>query len=157
MSERKEEKVKEKGKKRDNSPRAKQLLGRSGRRLSLLLILMQDWFCIDAAVEKLEPQGKAKVREVIIVSDAVEGTFVDLDGKSLREEQKEKHQREWKRSKGVDRTEMRKEGMLNGSTWSTEKKFLRRNKGTFGIFFGIEHGLRKGEMEEEFNKEAKEG
>ena len=52
---------------------------------------------------------------------------------------------------------MRKEEMLNGSTWSTEKKFLRRDKGTFGIFFGIEHRLRKEEMEEQFSKEAKEG
>ena len=46
---------------------------------------------------------------IIIVSDAVEGTFADLDGKSRREEQKNKHCREWKRSKGADRTEMRKE------------------------------------------------
>ena len=30
--------------------------------------------------------------EIIIVSDAVEGTFVDLEGKSLQEEQKEKYQ-----------------------------------------------------------------
>ena len=38
---------------------------------------------------RLEPNGEAEVREIIIVSDAVEGTFVDLDGKSLQEEQKE--------------------------------------------------------------------
>ena len=57
---------------------------------------------------RLEPEGEAKVPEIIIVSDAVEGTFVDLDGKSLQEEQKEKHQRKWKRSKGVDRTEIEK-------------------------------------------------
>ena len=38
----------------------------------------------------LEPEGEAKVPEIMVVSDAVEGTFVDLDGKSLREEQKEK-------------------------------------------------------------------
>ena len=109
VSERKEEEVKEKGKKRNKSPKAKQFLGRSGRWLFLLLILMQNWFCVDAAAGRLEPTGKAEVPEVIIVSDAVEGTFVNLDGKSLREEQKEKHQREWKRSKGVGRTEMRKE------------------------------------------------
>ena len=42
---------------------------------------------------RLEPEGEAKVPEIIIVSDAMEGTFVDLDGKSLQEEQKEKHQR----------------------------------------------------------------
>ena len=45
----------------------------------------------------------------------------------------------------------------NGSAWSTEKKCLRRYEGTFDIFFGIEHRLRKEEMEEQFNKEAKEG
>ena len=31
-------------------------------------------------------KGEAEVPEIIIVSDAVEGTFVDLDGKSLQEE-----------------------------------------------------------------------
>ena len=86
---------------------------------------------------------------IIIVSDAVEGTFADLDGKSRREELKNKHCREWKRSKGADRTEMRKEekrlryALQNGSAWSTEKKHMRRYKGTFDIFFGIEHRLRK--------------
>ena len=112
---------------------------------------------------RLEPKGKAKVLESIIVSDAVEGTFVDLDCKNLREEQKEKHQREWKWSTGVDRTEMRKEekrlkcALLSGSTWSKERKYVRRYKGTFDIFLGIEQRLRKEEMEEQFNNEAKEG
>ena len=34
---------------------------------------------------------------------------------------------------------------------------MGRYKGTFDIFFGMEHRLRKEEMEEQFNKEAKEG
>ena len=163
MSEWKEEEVKEKGTKRNKSPRAKQLLGRSGRWLFLLLILMQKWFCVDAAVGRLEPEGKGKVPEIIIVSDVVEGTFVELDGKSLRQEQKEKRQREWKGSRGVDRTEtIKKENklkcaLLNVSTWSTEKKCMRRYKGTFDIFFGIVHRLKKEEMVEQFNKEAEEG
>ena len=46
--------------------------------------------------------------------------------------------------------------LLNGSAWSTEK-FLRRYKGTFDIFFGVEHRMRNEEMEEQFNKEAKQG
>ena len=101
--------------------------------------------------------------EIIIVSDAVEGTFVDLVGKSLQEEQKERHQREWKRSKGVDRNEMGKGekklrcALLNGLAWSTERKYMRRYKGTFDVFFGMEHRLRKEEMEEQFNREGKEG
>ena len=70
---------------------------------------MQNWVCVDAAAGRLKPKGEAEVLEIISVSDAVEGTPVDLDGESLQEEQKEKLQRQWKRSKGVDRTEMRKE------------------------------------------------
>ena len=34
---------------------------------------------------------------------------------------------------------------------------MRRYRGRCDIFFGIEHRLRKEEMEEQFNKEAKEG
>ena len=60
VSERKEEEVKEKGKKRNKSPKAKQFLGRSGRWLFLLLILMQNWFCVDAAAGRWSQQGKRK-------------------------------------------------------------------------------------------------
>ena len=45
--------------------------------------------------------------------------------------------------------------LLNGSAWSTE--FLRSYKGTFDIFLGIEHRMRKMEMGEQFNKESKQG
>ena len=34
---------------------------------------------------------------------------------------------------------------------------MRRYKGTFDVFFGIEYRLRKEEMKEQFNREAKEG
>ena len=44
--------------------------------------------------------------------------------------------------------------LLNGSAWSTGRKYMRRCKGTFNV--GTEHRLRKEEMEEQFNKEAKE-
>ena len=46
--------------------------------------------------------------------------------------------------------------LLNGSAWSPERKYMRRYKGTFDVFFGIEHRLRKEDMEEQFNREAKE-
>ena len=114
---------------------------------------MQNWFCVDAAAGRLEPKGEAEVPEIINVSDAVEGTFVNLDGKSIQEQ----------KGKGVDRKEMRKEeknlrcALLDGSAWSTERKYMRRYNGTFDVFFGIEHRLRKEEMEEQFNREAKEG
>ena len=35
---------------------------------------------------RLEPEGEAEVPEIIILSDEVEGTFVDLDGESRREQ-----------------------------------------------------------------------
>ena len=38
-----------------------------------------------------------------------------------------------------------------------EELFEKETKGKCDIFFGIEHRLRKEEMEEQFNKEAKEG
>ena len=55
----------------------------------------------------------------------------------------------WRQPKGADTTEMRKEEkrlkctLLDGSAWSTEKKYMRRYKGTYDIFFGKEHRLRK--------------
>ena len=35
---------------------------------------------------RLEPEEEAEVPEIIVVSDAVEGTFVDLDGESRHEQ-----------------------------------------------------------------------
>ena len=91
--------MKKKGRERNKSPRTKQFLGRCGRWLFVLLVLTQSWFSVGAAARRLEPKCEAEVPEIIIVSDAVEGTFVNLDGKSLQEEQKGKYQREWKRPK----------------------------------------------------------
>ena len=70
------------------------------RWLLLLLILMQNRFCVDAAAGRPEPKGKREGPEIIIVSDAVEGTFVDLGGKSLQEKQK------WKASERVEAVKM---------------------------------------------------
>ena len=56
--------------------------------------------------------------------------------------------------RGEDRTEMKKEArmvrctLLNGSAWRTERKNMRKYKGTFDIFFGLEHRMKKEEMEE---------
>ena len=59
-----------------------------------------------------------------------------------------------KAAKREDRNEMKKEvrvlrcTSLSGSTWSTERKCMRRYKGKCDIFLAIEHRLRKEEMEE---------
>ena len=47
--------------------------------------------------------------------------------------------------------------LLNGSACSTERKYMRRYKALLMSFFWIEHRLEKEEMEEQFNREAKEG
>ena len=43
---------------------------------------------------RLEPEGEAEVPEIIIVSDAVEGTFVDLDGATSRWKQSSREEEE---------------------------------------------------------------
>ena len=58
---------------------------------------------------RLEPEGEAEVPEIIIVSDAVEGTFVDLDGESRREQVEgkalEKVKRDAQRGRGDQKSE----------------------------------------------------
>ena len=75
---------------------------------------------------------------------------------------KETAPKRWKQPKGQERTEMKKETKLLRCTLLTDqrgvqRKYMRRYKGKCDIFFGIEHRLRKEEMEEQFNREAKEG
>ena len=109
MSERNEGDVEEKGRKRNESLRTKQALGKSGRWLFLFLILVQNWLCVNAAAEglqkrtecidaaagRLEPEWEAEVLDIIIVSVAVRGTTVDIDGKDFQEKQMEKLPRKW--------------------------------------------------------------
>ena len=69
----------------------------------------------------------------------------------------------WRQPKGGDMTEMKKDGkvlrctLLNRSAWSTDRKYMNRYKGKCSFFFGFEHRLTKEEMEEQFNRESKEG
>ena len=72
------------------------------------------------------------------------------------------NQRSFRQEESKDRQEMQKESrmvrctFLFGSVWCIEKKVMRRYKGTFDIFFGVEHRMREEEMEDQFNKEAKQ-
>ena len=99
----KEEKKEKEGRKRDIRPRVTQVLGKYGRWLLLLVLLVQNWWCVNAAEEelqretgmlermrqqevsegarsreectwRLEPRGETEVPNIIIVSDAVGGT-----------------------------------------------------------------------------------
>ena len=47
--------------------------------------------------------------------------------------------------------------LLNGSAWCLERLRVRCHVGAFDIFFGIEHRMRRVEVEEHFNKEAEQG
>ena len=70
----------------------------------------------------------------------MEGSWVQMDGKEILQKEK---------SNKVYLTE-----------WfcvAYREEVHERYKGTFDIFFGIDHRMRKEEMDEPFNKEAKQG
>ena len=100
--ERKEEDLEKKGRERNKSFQDETISGKIWKMALPSLDSDAEWFCVDAAAVRLEPQSETEVPEIIIVSDAVESTVVNLHGKSLPEEEKGMHQREWKRSKGVE-------------------------------------------------------
>ena len=142
----------ERGKERKGRPKGKQpsQRERSGRWLFLLLLLGQNWLCANAAAGGLQRTGMM-------------GRMQQQEDQVKESRWMEETPQRWRQPQGADRTEMRKEEkrlkctFLNGSAWSTKKKYMRRCKGTFDIFFGVEHRLRKDEMEEQLNKDAKEG
>ena len=115
------------------------------------MLMAESWLCVNAAAEEL--QKRTEMMEI--------WKHLEAQGKESR--WAEEISQRWKQPKGEDRAEMKKEAellrctLLNGSAWSTERKYMRRYKGKCDIFFGMEHRLRKQEMEETFNKEAKEG
>ena len=143
-------KKREKCRKRDTRIRTRQVLEMSGRLLFLFVLMGQHWLCVNVATEGL--QKRTEMMERLQQEDQVKG------GRWAEE-----IPQRWKQPKGEDRTEMKKEAkllrctLLNGSAWSTERKYMRRYKGKCDIFFGLEHRLRKEQTEEQFNKEAKEG
>ena len=58
---RKEDEKEKECRKRDGRPKARQTLGKSGRLLFLLLLLVQNWLCVSAAAE-----GPQKRTEVVV-------------------------------------------------------------------------------------------
>ena len=149
--EKKEKEGQKEGQKEDRRPRTTEVLGKSGRSLFLLISLAQNWLCVNAAEEGLQKRTEMTER------------WQHQNGQVKESRWAEESPQRWKQPKGEDRTEMKKEAkllrctLLNGSAWSTERKYMRRYKRKCDIFFGREHRLRKEEMEDQFNKEAKEG
>ena len=105
---------------RDRRPRARQVLGKSGRWLFLLLLSGQNWLCVSAAAEGLQKRAEMMER------------WQQQEVRVKESRWAEEIPQRWKQTKGEDRTEMKKEAkllrctVLNGSAWSTERKYMRR-------------------------------
>ena len=97
----------------------------------------------------------------IAEKDGDDGKVAAAGSSSEREQMRRRFHRRWKQPEGEDRTKMKKEAGLHLANWISleyrERKYMRRYKGKCDIFFEMEHRLRKEEMEEQFNKEVKEG
>ena len=115
------------------------------------MLLEQNWLGVNAAAEALQERTEMMER------------WQQLEAQVKGSKWAEKFPQRWKQPKGEDRSKMKKEAkllrctLLNGSVWSTERKYMRRYRGRCDVFFGIGHRLEKEEMEEQLNKEAKEG
>ena len=90
------------------------------------MLLAKNWLCVNAASEGW--QERVEMME--------------------RRQHQEVQVKESRWAKEEKTTKMKKEAKLLRYT-------LRRYKGKCDIFFGVEHRLRKQEMEEQLNKEAK--
>ena len=131
-------------------PRTWQVFAMSGRLFFFLMLVARSWLCVNAAAEGLQQRTE--------MMDGWQNLQVQVKESRWAKEIPQR----WNQPKREDRTEMKKEAkrlrctLLNGSAWSTERKYMRRCKGKCDIFFGMEDRLRKEEMEEQFNREAKE-
>ena len=119
----KEEKKEKEGRKRDRRP--------AGRWLFLPFLFGQNWLCVNAAAEGLQRRTEMMERMRQQEVQVKESRWV------------EEIPQRWKQPQGEDGTKMKKEEkllrctLLNGSAWSTERKYMRRCKGKCDIFVGI--------------------
>ena len=118
-------------KERDRRPRGRQVPGKTGRCSFSFPLLGQNWLWVNAAAEGLQRRTEMMER--------MQRQEVQVKGGRWAEEITHR----WRQPKGEGRTEI----LLDGSTWSTERKYMRRFNGKCDVFFGIEHSLRKEEME----------
>ena len=113
--------------------------------------MAQHWLCVNAAAEGLQKGTETMER------------WQNQEVRVKESRWAEDISQKWKQPEGEDRTDMKKRGravevhVVNGSAWSKERKYMRRYKGKRAVFFGVEHRMRKEEMEEQFDKEAKDG
>ena len=95
-AERKDEEVEKKGRKSDRRRRARQALEKSGRWLFLLLLVGQNWLCVNAAAEGLQRRTGLMKR--------MQQQEVQVKESRLMEETPQR----WKQPTGTDRTENEK-------------------------------------------------
>ena len=92
-----------------------------------------------------------KMREIQWKKEMVRGRWVEEEDRGKFQDGKTKNFSEMRRPSKIARCTL-----SNGSAWSTEKKFLVEYNGTFDIFHGIEHRMRREEMEGQFSRKAKQ-
>ena len=91
MSERKEEDLRKKGRERIKRSQDETVSGKIWKMALPCFDLDAELVTCRRSSGEAEAEREAEVPVIIIVSDAVEDIPVDLDGKSLLEEQKDKH------------------------------------------------------------------
>ena len=110
----------------------------------------RSWTGVSA--ESKSAQGKADGAEVSPWQKrTMEGCWMQLTVKGFFQWEAGENRKDTQKKAATARC-----NLLNGSAWSTERKYTQRFKGTFDIFFGIVHRMRKEKMEEQFNREAKQ-
>ena len=125
---------------------------KSGRWLFFLLLLGRNWLCVCAAAEGFQKRTEAMER--------MQHQQVQVKESRCAEEIPQR----WKQPIGEDRAEMKKETKnteVHFAEWfSVDKRqevHEKAQRKVRDLIFGIEHRLRKEEMEEQSIKEAKEG
>ena len=100
-------------------PRTKQILGMSGR-LFFSTFMSQNWLCVNTAAEELQKGTEMMER------------WQNQEVRVKESRWAEEISQRWKQPEGEDRTDMKKRGravevhVVDGSAWSTERKYMRR-------------------------------
>ena len=115
-------------KRSEGRPKARQVLGKFGKWLFLILIVGQNCPSVSSAAEGQQRRTEAVMR-----------MQQEVQVKEYR--WAEETSQSWRQPKGEDGTEMKQEARvlrstwLSGSGWSTEKEYMMRYKGKCGLFF----------------------
>ena len=126
------------GRNSDERPRTGHVLGKSGRLLFLLVLLVQNRLCVNAADEGRIAEKDGDNGKVAAAASSSEREDMSGGNSTKVEAAKRRGQ-----VQNEDRAKLLRCTLLNGSACSTERKNMRRYKRKCDIFFATEHRLRK--------------